>query len=95
MRETIVKIIISILLFICFLDMPYGYFQFVRFASMVAFAYLAFSANEGGRQSEVIIFFLLALLFQPFLKISLGREWWNIVDMIVLVGLIFSLIKKK
>jgi hypothetical protein len=90
-----IKIIISILLLICLLDMPYGYFQFVRFSSIVAFAYLAFSANEEGRQSEVIIFVLLAFLFQPFIKISLGRELWNIVDVIVSAGLIFSLVKNR
>ena len=25
----------------------------------------------------------LALLFQPFFKIALGREMWNVVDVIV------------
>jgi len=30
----------------------------------------------------------LALLFQPFFKISLGRTLWNIVDVIVGIGLL-------
>lgn len=30
----------------------------------------------------------LALLFQPFAKIALGRMVWNIVDVAVAVGLI-------
>jgi hypothetical protein len=30
------------------------------------------------------------LLFQPFFKISLGRTLWNMVDVIVAVGLLLS-----
>ena len=32
----------------------------------------------------------LALLFQPFLKISLGRYLWNVMDVLVVVALIVS-----
>jgi hypothetical protein len=31
----------------------------------------------------MIIYGGLALLFQPFFKIALGREMWNIVDVVV------------
>jgi hypothetical protein len=31
------------------------------------------------------------LLFQPFFKIALGREIWNIVDVIVGLGLLASI----
>ena len=34
MKNTI-KIILAILLFLCLADMPYGYYQFVRFAAMI------------------------------------------------------------
>ena len=34
-------------------------------------------------------FAALALLFQPFAKISLGRAIWNCVDIIVAIGLIY------
>jgi hypothetical protein len=37
----------------------------------------------------------LALLFQPFIKIALGRDIWNIVDVIVGIGLIVSLLIKR
>jgi hypothetical protein len=82
------KIILAILLLGCLLDMPYGYFQLVRFVSMAGFAYFAFSSYEKGHQQQAIIYVLLTLLFQPFLKISLGRELWNVVDVIVAISLI-------
>ena len=43
----------------------------------------------------MIIYGALALLFQPFFKIALGRELWNIVDVIVGIGLIISLFVDK
>lgn len=38
------------------------------------------------------IFAALAILFQPFMKIALGRVIWNVVDIIVAVGLIYLII---
>lgn len=75
--------------------MPYGYYQFARFAGLIGFAILAFQANQQGRQTEMIIYGGLALLFQPFFKIALGRQMWNIVDVIVGIGLILSIFIKS
>lgn len=72
--EKTIKIILAIFLFICLADMPYGYYQFVRFIALIGFAILAYQANEQDKQTEVIIYGSLALLFQPFIKVSLGRE---------------------
>lgn len=90
--ERTVKILLAILLFLCLADMPYGYYQFVRFAGLGGFAILAYQAYEQGRQTEMIIYSGLALLFQPFFKIALGREMWNIVDVFVGVGLILNVL---
>ena len=39
----------------------------------------------------VIVFVALALLFQPFFKIALGRDLWNILDIVTGLFLIISL----
>ncbi|MFA5620634.1 MAG: DUF6804 family protein [Weeksellaceae bacterium] len=93
--EKRIKIILAVLLFACLLDMPYGFYQLVRFVALVGFGVLAYQANQQGKQTEMIIYGALALLFQPFFKIALGRELWNVVDVIVGVGLIISLLKKS
>ena len=90
--ETIIKIVLAIVLFLCLLDMPYGFYQFVRFVGLIGFGILAYNASEKKEKTEMIIYGGLALLFQPFFKIALGREVWNIVDVIVGIGLIASLI---
>ncbi len=93
--EKKIKIILSILFFVCLADMPYGYYQVVRFVGLLGFVILAYKAHEQGRQSEMIIYGGLALLFQPFLKLDLGRQVWNIVDIIVGLGLILSIWTKQ
>jgi predicted membrane protein len=82
------SIILTILLFLCLADMPYGYYQFVRFAAAAFFAYGAYTENESGSKKLAIVFIILAILFQPFFKIALGRTLWNIVDVIVGLGLL-------
>lgn len=81
--ELLIKVALAILMFLCLLDMPYGFYQFVRFVALIGFGILAYKANREDRQTEMIIYGGLALLFQPFFKIALGREMWNIVDVIV------------
>jgi hypothetical protein len=92
--DRVIKIVLSILFFVCLADMPYGYYQFVRFVGLVGFVILAYRSHEQGRQFEMIIYGGLALLFQPFFKIAFGREIWNIVDVIVGMGLLISIFMK-
>ena len=91
MAIKIIKIILAILFFICLANMPYSYYVLVRFAALVGFALLAYYANENGNKVEVITFIGLAVLFQPLIKIALGRNLWNIIDVIVGVALLVSL----
>ena len=93
-----IKISLAILFFLCLLDMPYGFYIFVRFAALIGFAVLARQSLQEGKQTELIIYIVLAILFQPIFKISLGRTIWNIVDVIVGIGLLLSIFiqpKKK
>ena len=80
--------LLAVLLLLCLATMPYGYYQFVRLASMIAFAVIAYQYYEQKREGLMITFVALAILFQPFLKIALGRTMWNVVDVVVAVGLI-------
>lgn len=88
--ERTIKLILALLFFLCLLDMPYGFYQVVRFTAMVGFAILAYHASEKENKTEMIIYIGLAILFQPLFKIALGRTIWNIVDVIVGIGLLLS-----
>ena len=88
-------LVISVLLFLCLLPMPYGYFMLVRFVSMVAFGVMAYRYSEQSKGTLTITFVSLALLFQPFFKIALGRVVWNVVDVVVAVLLLILWLKER
>lgn len=82
-------------LVLCLFSMPYGYYQLVRFLAMAIFAYLAFCDYKDGATDRMILFIVLAILFQPFAKIAIGRVLWNIIDVIVAGYLIYLVIRNK
>lgn len=93
--EKLIKIILAILFLMCLIDFPYGFYQFVRFTALVGFGILAFKAFQEEKQTEMIVYLILAILFQPLLKISLGRILWNIVDVVVALYLLYDVLIKK
>lgn len=89
------KIALAVLLIICLANMPYGYYQLIRIISTILFCYFSLYHYNISEKSYALLFLFLAILFQPFIKIALGRELWNIVDVIVGVLLIVSVFKRK
>ena len=89
--EKPIKIILSILFFLCLFNLPYGFYQFVRFAALIGFVVLAYRKFQQSRQVEMVVYGALALLFQPIYKFALGRTMWNILDVVVGLGLIASI----
>lgn len=73
------------------MKMPYGYYQLVRVTALIGFSILGYDAYRKGLINYMIIFIGLALLFQPFIKIALGRQIWNIVDVVIAIWLLISL----
>ena len=91
--KPILKLIIAIMLILCLADMPYGFYELVRFAATGTFVYLAYDYFKNKREGLGFLFAGLALLFQPFFKVALGRVLWNTIDIVVAVALIFLLIR--
>jgi hypothetical protein len=94
MLQTTIKVILATLFMLCLFHMPYGYYQATRFIGMLGFALLAYYSYQQNKKTAIIIYVALALLFQPFIKVALGRTIWNITDVIVSVGLIISIFVK-
>lgn len=91
------NIILAVILLLCLLHMPYGYYALVRFVATVGFAFIAYKYYERKREGLTWTFGALALLFQPLMKVPLGRDVWNIVDVVValfLIMLTFTKIEK-
>ena len=77
----------AVLLLLCLFKMPYGYYNLVRILAMVYFGFLAVCFGQE-KLYVTIPAGILALLFQPFFKIALGRTMWNVVDVVVAVALV-------
>jgi len=89
--EIAIKVVLGILFLLCLLDWNYGYYQLVRFIGMVGFSILAF--NEYSRnQMWFVIWLASAVLINPIFKISLGREIWNVVDVLWAITLFSSIV---
>ena len=92
---TYIKLILAALLLVCLMPMPYGYFTLVRFAAMVFFGCMAFNFYKEKRIPLCVLAGSLALLFQPFFKLVLGRTIWNVVDVVVAILLVLLWAKNK
>lgn len=94
----IASLVLSAMMLLAIVPWPYGYYVLVRFAAMVVFGYMAFSFYNERRVEYAIVAGVLALLFQPFVKVALGREVWQVVDALIGIGLIIFVVcdsKKK
>jgi len=85
---------LTAMLLLCLAPMPYGYFMLVRFVMMAVFGWVAYQYYQNGHQGLAWAFGALALLFQPFVKIALGRVVWNVVDVAVAIFLIILFVKE-
>ena len=79
---------LAAVLLLCLAPMPYGYFTLVRVLATVVFGIYAYRCFAVKKEGLTLVFATLALLFQPFAKVGLNRVTWNIIDVIVAIGLI-------
>ncbi|WP_038337167.1 DUF6804 family protein [Empedobacter falsenii] len=93
--ENLIKVVLSVLFLLCLIDMPYGFYQLIRFIALIGFGVLAYQSYQKEKQTEFVIYLILAVLFQPIFKIYLGRTIWNIIDVVVAIGLLCSIVNNK
>lgn len=93
----IVIYIASAMLFIGILPLPYGYYTLLRFIATGVFIWSALIAYERNNETLPWIYLLLALLFNPLIKIHLSRDLWAIFDISAATLLLVtkSIIKEK
>ena len=90
--QTILYLALALLLLLGVGSMPYGFYQLMRFLVFGGFGYLAYLQYKDKSIDKTILFIIIALLFQPFFPIALGKIIWKIIDIIVAAYLIYLLI---
>ena len=89
------KLVLTIALLLCLVPMPYGYYMLVRIVATILFVIFARQYYLAKKEELAITFGVLALIFQPLIKISLGREVWNMVDVAVAILLLVLWFKER
>lgn len=94
--KIIASIISIIFLFLAFIEgWPYGFFMLLRIVICGTTAYLAWLAYRYKKEFWKWAFGFIAILFNPFFPVHLGRELWLLIDLITAVFLIASLFSYK
>ena len=73
--------------------LPYGYYMLLRLVATGVFVWAVYVAYERQYQVMPWVLVLLAVLFNPIIKIHLPREIWAGID--VVAGLVLLMISGK
>ena len=62
------------------LALPYGYYTLLRLIACAVFAWAAYVTFEKKESILPWVFIILALLFNPLIKVYLSKEIWTVID---------------
>jgi hypothetical protein len=74
---------------------PYGYYIFLRWAACPLFAWIAWKAFD--RYKNVVLAVaagLLALLYNPIVRVSMERDRWEIINMGMIAVALWSVVQE-
>lgn len=93
MNINVVKRIVAGLLLIAIAELPYGYYTFLRLIVFIVSIICVFEYFEK-RNIFVIIFSIVAILFNPLIPVHLDKETWMPIDIITSVIFVISIFSK-
>ena len=77
-----VMYLVAILILIAALPVPYGYYQFIRYAAPAGIIFILINGWQGFDGLNKAILLLVALLFNPIEQFNLGRSLWIVADLV-------------
>lgn len=80
-RKPLSFLTISLLL-VAVLDLPLGYYAFLRIVVFLSALSLAYFSHHQKRPTLALAFVLVAIVFSPFGLIRLSQDTWQILDVI-------------
>jgi hypothetical protein len=89
----ILKFGLTLLLLASLFRMPYEFYEIQRFILMATFAWFVISEYVPNKFGWSFLYGILALLFNPFLKLKIEASGWKIIDLATAAVLIFNLIE--
>jgi len=93
MNMKVVKGIVAGLLLIAIAELPYGYYTFLRITVFIVSIICVIEYFEK-RNIFVILFAIVAILFNPLIPVYLDKETWVPIDIITAVIFVISIFTK-
>jgi len=73
-------LVMTAMLFLAIADLPYGYYQLLRWVVCGVAVYIAYKAYRWGKPWATWVFGFIAVLFNPILPVHLTREIWRPIN---------------
>lgn len=89
----LLKVILIILLLISFSNVSFGYYQIMKYVLMSTFIWLIISETDSIKKGWKFLFLVLAVLFNPFFELKIGKELWKVVDVFTIIILFINIIE--
>ncbi len=86
---------IALLIFALYPENPYGYYILLRLIVCASFAYIAIKTFSKIKNGWTWVFGITAGVYNPVIKMHLGREIWSIVNIITVILIVVSFFIKK
>lgn len=90
-----IRLIAAGMLIFAIIDLPYGYYIFLRIIICILSCFTAYVALVSDKKPWIWIFGVIAVLFNPIIPIYLDKEIWTVIDIIVAIIFAVSVIKIK
>lgn len=88
-------ILILLLLYALNPSNPYGYYIFLRWICCIVFLYLTIRALSIGKLSWSLVLGVMAITYNPIIRVFALREIWNIINLATLAIAIASIFALK
>jgi len=81
-ERLIPPLVAAIMLFLAMADLPYGYYQILRWVICGIAVYVAYMAYRWGKIWATWVFGLIAVLFNPLIPVHLTKEIWRPINFV-------------
>jgi hypothetical protein len=77
----------AVALLVAIADLPYGYYQLLRWAVCGIGIYSVYLAYKQKKKAWIWTFGIIALVFNPIFRFHFGKAGWQVID--VMAGIIY------
>lgn len=77
------------------LNVPYGYYNFLRFYNFIVAGMFAYRLHKKNFKIQFFLALIIAILYNPFAKIRFSKDVWTFFNLAVVSCSVFCLYNKK